>query len=92
MSTENPSINITQNNNKTVEKDADDEVKYITLYPINWQRCQQSELSIKDLKKETFESVKSSLGWNGTDSYTFCFSHFSYLQQKVPDSKGSHVI
>lgn len=85
-------INTVQHEDFTVATDADDKLESVSEYPITRQRRKDSDDDINAIEKSAFASVNSSLGWIGTAVSPLCAFYSSYLQQKAPEVKVSHLI
>ena len=85
-------INTVQNSDFTIETDADDKLDSVTEYPFSRQRRKQFEQPLNQIEKSVFASTNSSLGWIGTAASPFCSFYASYMQQKAPELKVSHLI
>lgn len=85
-------INTIQNVDFTVETNADDKLDGVQEYPLSRQRRKEYNEALTKLEKSTFASINSSLGWIGTAASPLCSFYSSYLQQKAPNTKVSHMV
>lgn len=85
-------ISINQSGEMTIFTGAADKLSDLTKYSINSSCLKQSDQTLNKIKGAFFASTDSSLGWNGTAVSLFCSFQTSYLQQKIPDTKVSHLI
>ena len=85
-------INPVQNKNFTIKTDANDKIEALQEYPLTRQRSKESEQEMNKIEKSVFASVNNSIGWLGTAASPFCSFYSSYLQQKAPDLKVSHLV
>jgi len=85
-------INTLQNEDFTIETDADDKMQALNEYPISRQRRKMGEKPLNEIEKSAFASSNSSLGWVGTAASPLCSFYSSYLQQKAPGTKVCHLV
>ena len=85
-------INTVQEDDMTVVTDANDKLNALTEYVLSRPRRKQFDMSINELEKSFYSSTNSSLGWIGTAASPFCAFYVSYLQEKAPETKVSHII
>ena len=76
----------------TIETDAEDKMKAVVEYPFSRTRRKQFEQPLNQIEKFVFASTKSSFGRIVTAASPFCSFYASYLQQKAPDLKVSHLV
>ena len=84
-------INTVQNDDLTIETDAEDKMNAVVEYPLARTRRKQFEKPLNRIEKSVFGSTNSSLGWIGTAASPFCSFYAIYLQQKAPELKVSHL-
>ena len=84
-------INTTQDEDYTIATD-NDKLQAVMECPISRQRRKEPELEVNAIEKGTFASINSSLGWIGIAASPLCLFYSSYLQQKAPDIKVSHLV
>ncbi len=85
-------INISQNEDRSIDADADDKTKDLFEYSISKLRRKQYEEPMNAIEKSAFMSMNSSLGWIGSSASPLFSFYSSYLQQKNGDLKVKHII
>ena len=85
-------INTVQHDDKTVSTDADDKLNSLVEADISRTRRKEYDAPINEIERAAYASTNSSLGWIGTAASPFCSFHSSYLQQKAPNTKVSHMV
>lgn len=85
-------INTEQHEDLTVSTDADDKLKSLVELDISRSRRKEYDAGINEIERAAYASANSSLGWIGTAASPFCSFYSSYLQQKAPNTKVSHLV
>lgn len=85
-------INISQNDDLSIESDADDKLEGLFEYSLLRNRRKQQDGLVNKIEKSAFMSTNSSIGWIGTAASPLCSYYARHLQQKAPYIKVKHII
>lgn len=85
-------INTIQNENFSLDTNADDKLKAVSEYFLSRHRRKESDKAVSALEKSAFASADSSLGWIETVASPLCSFYASYLKQKAPAVQEHNLV
>lgn len=85
-------ININQNDDYSIEVNAEDKLLNVNEYKLSPRRKKQYDSYVNEIEKKIFMSTNSTLGWIGSAISPICSYYASYMQQKAPRIKVSHLV
>lgn len=74
-----------QNDNISVQTNADEKINSLCEHTIPRYGRKHFECPLNEIKRRTFMSMNSSLGWIGSAASPVCSYYSSYMQQKDPN-------
>lgn len=85
-------INITQNDDFSIETNANDKLESVKEQILSTRRRKQYEQDVTPVERKQFMSLNSIIGWIGSAISPISSYYASYMQQKAHEIKVSHLV